>query len=354
MIIQCTKKVLDTLKIDAAKIVSPEGFDQLPESLYAWHANIVNINRRKVLVLMNNETRFPIVINRLLKKDLSNFEKLIHDAIRTALQMEGVIETVIDKYFALSKSLSFSKTANRSIISKLNNMVYDVDLWSEYIEKDVTIQKYISPIVSRMIQSDAQNKGFYPNEKMLESLAKLTGYNDVSRIMEIELYQLKIKLNLDGHDIWRRVQIPAHYSFRSLHNLIQIVFDWQNKHLHEFSVERSDDKNLKIIMDDDPEIMEFANFSSNDIVQERFISLSEIFSQHSEVFYTYDFGDSWEHMIALEKTITSTSSNTLLLASKGERPPEDVGGEYGFNEYLSAINSTNSPEHEMMKIWAEA
>ena len=67
MIIQCTKKVLDTLKIDAAKIVSPEGFDQLPESLYAWQANIITINRRKVLVLMNNETRFPIVINRLFK-----------------------------------------------------------------------------------------------------------------------------------------------------------------------------------------------------------------------------------------------------------------------------------------------
>lgn len=353
MIIQCTKKALAMLNIDDSSLVSPEGFDQYPESLFAWHANIDTINRRKVLVLMNNETRFPIVINRLLKKDLSNFEKLIHDAIRTALQMEGVTETVIDKYLALSKSLSFSKTANRSMISKLNNMVYEVELWSEYIEKDVTIQKYISPIVSRMIQSDAKKEGYYPNEKMLKSLAKLTGYNDVSRIMEIELYQLKIKLDLDGHDIWRRVQIPAHYSFRSLHNLIQIVFDWQNKHLHEFSVERSNDKNLKIIMDDDPEIMEFANLSGNEIVQERFISLSEIFSQHSEVFYTYDFGDSWEHMITLEKTIISSSPHATLIEKKGERPPEDVGGEYGFNEYLSVIHNLNSPEHGMMKTWAE-
>lgn len=353
MIIQCTKKALDMLNIDDSRLVSPEGFDQYPESLFGWHANIVTINRRKVLVLMNNETRFPVVINRLLKKDLANLEALILEAIRAALRMEGISNHIIEKYLSLSNEISFSKTASRSMIAKLNNTIYEVECWEYFIDEDIKIQSFISPIISRMIQSDAQNKGFYPNEKMLESLAKLTGYNDVSRIMEIEHYQLKIKLNLGGHDIWRRVQIPAHYSFRSLHNLIQIVYDWQNKHLHEFSVERSDDKNLKILMDDDPEIMEFANFSSNDIVQERFISLSEIFSQHSEVFYTYDFGDSWEHMITLEKTITSTSTNTLLLASKGERPPEDVGGEYGFNEYLSAINNPNSPEHEMMKIWAE-
>lgn len=352
MIIQCTKKVLDTLDIDASKLVSPDGFDQYPESLFGWHANIVTIYRRKVLVLMNNESRFPVVINRLLKKDLANLHSLIYEAIRVALRMEGVSESVIEKYFALSKDLSFSKTANRSMVAKLNKTVNEVEFWAEFLDKDVTIQRYISPLVSKMIQSDAQNKGYYPKVKMLERLAQITDAKDVAQIMDVELYQLNIQLDLDGHEIWRRVLIPANYSFRSLHNLIQIVFDWQNYHLHEFYVERKDNRNLKIVMDDDPNTLEFADSSRDEIVQERFVSLAEIFSQHPEVIYEYDFGDSWKHIITLEKSITATSLYAKLLEGKGERPPEDVGGLHGFNEYLAMINDPNSAEDEDFMGWA--
>ncbi|WP_339173297.1 hypothetical protein MKY51_14360 [Solibacillus sp. FSL R5-0691] len=160
MIIQCTKKVLDTLNVDASQLVSPDGFDQYPESLFGWHANIVTIYRRKVLVLMNNETRFPVVINRLLKKDLANLEELIHEAIRVALRMEGVSNAVIETYLASSKGLSFSKTANRSMVARLNNTVNEVEMWAELLDKDATIQRFITPLVGRMIQSDAQKKAF--------------------------------------------------------------------------------------------------------------------------------------------------------------------------------------------------
>lgn len=352
MIIQCTKKVLDTLDINASKLVSPDGFDQYPESLFGWHANIVTIYRRKVLVLMNNETRFPVVINRLLKKDLANLDSLIYEGIRVALRMEGVSEAVIETYLASSNGLTFSKTANRSMVAKLNNTVREVEFWAEFLDKDVTIQRFISPLVSKMIQTDAQNKGYYPNKKMFECLAQITDAKDVTQIMDVELYQLNIQLDLDGHEIWRRVQIPANYSFRSLHNLIQIVFDWQNYHLHEFSVERKDNRNLTIVMDDDPETLEFADSSGDEIVQERFVSLAEIFSQHPEVIYEYDFGDSWEHIITLEKSISASSQQAKLIESKGERPPEDVGGLHGFNEYLTVINDPNSAEYEHFMAWA--
>lgn len=354
MIIQCTKKALDALNIDNSRLVSPEGFDHYPASLFGWHANIVTIYRRKVLVLMNNETRFPVVINRLLKKDLANLDSLIYESIRGALRIEGVSETIIDKYFDSSKNIIFSKTANRSMIGKLNQTINEVEFRSEFIDKNATIQRYITPIVSRMIVLDTQNSGYFPNERMLECLATMSDVKDVSQIMNVECYQLNIQLSLDSHEIWRRVQVPAHYSFRYLHNLIQIVFDWQNRHLHSFSVMRKGDKNLKIVMDDDPETMEFANASKDTVVQERFISLSEIFPHHSEVIYEYDFGDCWKHTITLEKTCTSTAPYAKLIESKGERPPEDVGGLYGFNEYLTIVNDKASPEYESMRAWAES
>lgn len=351
MIIQCTKKVLDTLNVDAAQIVSAEGFDQFPESMYGWHANIVTIQRRKVLVLINNESRFPVIINRLLKKDVANIQRLIFEAIRVALQMEGVSKAVIDQYFATAGDLVFSKTANRSMIGRLSNAIRDIEAWEEFIDKNATIQRHISPLAGAMIQRDTDNQGFYPTTRMLECLAKLNQLADVTEIMDVTLYQLHIKLDLRGHDIWRRVLIPANYSFRSLHNLIQIVFDWHDNHLHEFSVEQTNNKKLKIIMDDTPEIMEYAEFSADEIAQERFVSLATIFSQQKQVLYEYDFGDGWQHIIKLEKTIRATSQQAQLLECHGERPPENIGGLHGFNEYIATLNNPNATLDDEFMEW---
>jgi hypothetical protein len=36
--------------------------------------------------------------------------------------------------------------------------------------------------------------------------------------------------------VWRRIQVPADYSLARLHGVIQAVMDWQDYHLHEFTV----------------------------------------------------------------------------------------------------------------------
>lgn len=355
MIIQCTKALLDKLEIQKSDLVSPEGYEQFPKSLMGWHANLVTIHRRKVMILMNNETRYPVVINRLLKKDLSNIKAVIQEAIRVALRMEGIKESIIEDYLASSEDITFSKTASRSMVAKLNNTVREIEMMSEYLDKDTTIQRYISPVVSRLIQMDGPKKGFYPRNKMIESLAMLNGLNvdqAAEQVLDIELYQLNIQLDLVGHHIWRRVLVPSSFSFRHLHNIIQTVFDWQNYHLHEFNVKRENNKPLKIVMDDDPETLDFSVSDHEEIAQERFVSLRDVFSNHSDVLYQYDFGDSWMHIIMLEKKVQAHSLQAVFLEGNGERPPEDVGGEYGFNEYLRILGDATDPEHEDMKIWA--
>ena len=50
--------------------------------------------------------------------------------------------------------------------------------------------------------------------------------------------------------------MPSTYSFRHLHNIIQVVFDWHNYHLHEFMIEKKKGVKTKlIVMDDDPETL---------------------------------------------------------------------------------------------------
>ena len=70
--------------------------------------------------------------------------------------------------------------------------------------------------------------------------------------------------------------------------------------------------------------------------------------------YTYDFGDNWEHIITVKERKTSGGvERAVMLERQGERPPEDVGGAYGYNEYLRIINDPHDPEYEHMLNWSK-
>ncbi|MEW9053606.1 MAG: plasmid pRiA4b ORF-3 family protein [Neobacillus sp.] len=357
MLIQCTKALLDKLGLKGNELTSPEGLEQFPNSFMAWHANFVSIGRRKAIILMNNETKYPVVIFRPITKDLSKIKDVMVEAITEALRMEGVRKDVIDAYMAKAGEISFSKTAGKSMVARMNNAVRDIEFMWEYLDETTKIQRYISIPTGRMIQSIGGGKGiFYPFEKMLECLGILYGYEEgsaVEAVLDINVYQVKIQINLEGHDIWRRVYVPSTYSFRHLHHIIQIVFDWQNYHLHEFTVGKAESKPIKILMDDDPETLEYADFDKFDIRQERFTALEEILPECTEVIYEYDFGDSWEHMITLEKVIKSKEFQASYIEGNGERPPEDVGGTWGYEEYLRTMANEEHPMHDEMKVWAE-
>lgn len=356
MLIQCTKALLDKLNIDKNKLVAAEGHEQFPESFAAWHANLININRRKAIILMNNESRYSVVIYRPTPKDFTRIDKLIKEAIIVALRMEGVDEDVIGRYIDKAGEISFSKTANRSMVAKLNNAVREIEFMMRYLDENSKTQRFISILTGRFIQGSVSDEGYYPIDKMIECLNMYCNdeRNDLKAILDIDLYQLKIQIEMDGFDIWRRVLVPSIYSFRHLHSIIQTVFDWQNYHLHQFEAKKEGAKTKQIIMDDDPETIEWLDFETYDIIQERFVALYEILPEFGEVTYQYDFGDNWEHTITLEKVIKSNEFKATLLEGSGERPPEDVGGSWGYQEYMRIMSDESDPDYEDMKIWSNS
>lgn len=352
MLIQCTKNLLDKMRIDKNELVDNGGHEQFPNSLTAWHANLVNLNRRKAVVIMNNETRYPIVLYRPKPKDFSRLKELIPEAIVVAFRMMGVREDIIENYLAAAGEVVFSKTANRSMVARMNNTVNEVGFMQENLDENTLIQRYISIAAGRFIQTVPNGEGFYPAEKLLECLRI---YSDSPQdVRAVDLYQLKITIDIEGFDIWRRVLVPSTFSFRHLHNIIQTVFDWQNYHLHRFEIEQSGMKPLQIIMDDDPDTLEWLDPDTYDILQERFVALKDIFPEADKVLYEYDFGDSWEHTITLEKVVQSHEFNAVYLEGAGERPPEDVGGSWGYHEYQRVMADETDPEHESMKVWAQS
>jgi hypothetical protein len=354
MLIQCTKKLLDQISA-VQKHSMPYRENRMPtDDFYTWQANLVLLDRRKTIVLMHNQSRYPVVLFRIKKRDYANLEKLIMEAIKTALRIEGFNRLLIDRYFANAGPIIYSKTSSRQMVAKLNNAVRSVGFFYHLLADETLIQKNISLAAGRDYINDL-GQFITPIDTLKEEFARLSGdYPEYKGkpVLDVTMLQLNIELDLPGFKVWRRVQVPATYSFWHLHRIIQIVFDWQDYHLHSFTATKDGAENLVIHMaETEIDWLDDAEYS---IVREDLVSLEEVFSESRKVIYEYDFGDSWIHNIKLEKQVKASSLEAAYLGGSGERPPEDCGGPYGYTEYKRICADASDPEHEDMLAWAES
>lgn len=155
------------------------------------------------------------------------------------------------------------------------------------------------------------------------------------------MYQMRITLKGIRPPIWRRVQVRDVIRLAALHEVIQTVFGWTDSHLHQFVVAgetygRPDD-------------------FDEALVDETAITLGHAVGNRTKRFlYVYDFGDNWEHEVAVEKVGAgnSGSERPLCLGGKRHRPPEDCGGAPGYRNFLEAVRHPGHEERDAMLEWA--
>ena len=71
------------------------------------------------------------------------------------------------------------------------------------------------------------------------------------------------------------------------------------------------------------------------------------------MIYAYDFGDSWEHSVVLEKLLPAEPDATYPVCTDGKLacPPEDCGGISGFYDLLEALDDPNHERHDELSDW---
>lgn len=155
------------------------------------------------------------------------------------------------------------------------------------------------------------------------------------------IYQLKVTLRDSKPPIWRRFQVPADITLGKLHQVLQAVIGWTNTHLHQFIVDG------EYYGSPDPEF-------DLDIKSEHRVRLHQVARSEKDKFtYEYDFGDGWEHVVLLEKVLPADPGVRYPVCLTGRRacPPEDIGGIWGYEEFLEVIRDEAHPEHEEMLEW---
>lgn len=160
---------------------------------------------------------------------------------------------------------------------------------------------------------------------------------------KIVIYQLKVTIRDIRPPIWRRIQVESSTSLSKLHLIIQAAMGWYNCHLHSFSIDG--------VEYGDPE-----HSYGLELRDENKAKLGSLIKQEkAKLFYTYDFGDSWEHLILVEKILPKETKISYSTCIKAKRacPPEDCGGAWGYLEFLEAIQNPNHPERENFLEWLE-
>jgi hypothetical protein len=160
-----------------------------------------------------------------------------------------------------------------------------------------------------------------------------------------EIYQIKVTLLGTRPPIWRRLLAPAELTLAQLHEVLQIAMGWENCHLHEFRI-----GGLRFGVPDPGGRLAGAPAC----IPERKVRLSDVFYKRgAKAQYTYDFGDSWEHVLLIEKILAREAGLAYPLCTDGKLhgPPEDCGGIGGFYNFLEAIREPDHEQHQEMLDW---
>lgn len=156
--------------------------------------------------------------------------------------------------------------------------------------------------------------------------------------------RIRIVLQDSRPEIWRRLDVPLSTTLLSLHDMIQIAFDWTDSHLFVFE---ADGKRYGIPNPD------FA-MEGLPVLQADVIQLRQLVDGGVDHFvYEYDFGDSWRHDITIEGCREGEAEQDYPAFVDGARrgPPEDVGGIQGFEEFLEAVSNPGHSEYRRMIRW---
>jgi len=158
-------------------------------------------------------------------------------------------------------------------------------------------------------------------------------------------YQFKIQLsNVTKPPVWRRIIVDERLTFKELHKVIQLVFDWDNCHLYQFSPSGyGSNPVIALPSKDDWEQPEMNAMKTK---------LNMIFTREKQSFnYIYDFGDDWSHKIVLEKLVPEPIESPVCLDGKGTCPPEDCGGVWGYENLKLILADPSHEEYKEMKEW---
>jgi Plasmid pRiA4b ORF-3-like protein len=121
-----------------------------------------------------------------------------------------------------------------------------------------------------------------------------------------------------------------------------MIMGWHSAHLYQFR--KGFDINIGL---------------PNDYMDEEFLDIRTtpismlLNKEKTKVVYDYDFGDSWQHDVIVEKIIDTIDLPYLPYVKSGKNacPIEDCGGVWGYREIIDSMENTKSKKYKEFNEW---
>ena len=163
-----------------------------------------------------------------------------------------------------------------------------------------------------------------------------------ARRANVVTFRVRVDLTGTKPPLWRRLELASDLFLNEVHQVIQAAFGWTDSHLHEFASGKdyyhpATEHYLSPFEADEGKIG----------VPEEDVRLDEVLAKPgSKLFYLYDFGDDWMHLIKLEavQPRDDSTAKAVCIGGRGPGPSEDCGGVYGYELITAALDPAH-PEH---------
>ncbi|MCY4460659.1 MAG: plasmid pRiA4b ORF-3 family protein [Albidovulum sp.] len=148
------------------------------------------------------------------------------------------------------------------------------------------------------------------------------------------IVRLNITLLYVSPKVTRRMDVPSDTNLEDLHYYIQAAMGWDNDHLWGFEARRHWQRAHWSI--------DF--FDDDSTLDANILDVLSFLAGKSEFTYIYDFGESWTHRIRIGKIQPARDDRCYpyLVSGTGRCPPEDIGGAWGYQALLNALDDPDA------------
>ena len=115
--------------------------------------------------------------------------------------------------------------------------------------------------------------------------------------------------------MWRRLELASDSYLDEVHDVIQVAFGWTDSHLHGFASGSS-----SYAAATERYLCPFDAAEGEDGIPEGEVRLDEVLANPGDkLSYLYDYGDDWQHVIALEAVLPRSAG------APARHAPPDAG-----------------------------
>lgn len=285
-----SKDIEDKAGVKAARAGSEKTIDE-------WKADVISVNRRKVIVFLNEKTGLTFFCYRPTERDFKHLADLFKEVL-------GVNAEALNIPFAIPSSISVYKGESKSAFEKIKERLLS---FSDLLTDDDRYLSYISYLM---------------NSKKTGGESPIIRYSsECSLPLKERALLLKIKSDGNGKDL--SLLIPSYFTLESLKDCIDTVFSLSEGKRYDFTYYDPSSRYSALEYYYRPELFRAMDDEMDSSLKRkeclyalaRSSMLSTLWKKYPELVYRHDFNFPERFFISFDSAMENISIKTPMVLS---------------------------------------